>query len=102
MCVRSNAKRGQSWTIPWTSAAAYLGHAWSPPFTAYVLGTAVDTRPIRLVVLGQLPFPLVHAQQAPKSLFHHRPLQTSKCTAMRAPKPLHRRTLATHAHRQIR
>ena len=51
MCVRSNGK----WpfrTRPGTSAAAYLGQARSPSFTAYVLGTAVDTRPIRLVVLG--------------------------------------------------
>jgi hypothetical protein len=66
------------------TSAAYLGQAWPAPFTAYVLGTAVDTRPIRLVVLRQLPLPRVHAQDAPKSLSHRDPLQTPKHTAMRA------------------
>lgn len=82
--VRSfDVKRGGSWTRPSTSGAN-LGHARSPPFTACVLGTAVDTRPVRLVVLGQLPLPRVHAQQASESLSHDRPFETSKCTAMRA------------------
>ena len=88
-CLSARARHSPSGRVlarP-STLRANLGHARSPPFTACVLGTAVDTRAVRLVVLGQLLLPRVHAQQASESLSHDRLCETSQSTAMQ-PKAL--------------